>query len=428
MRLNGITCAILATTFTLSFSAQAQSETSDQERLQSMEERLSELEAELAVTRRNLREAEEAADDTDARIDAVEDSSGDGISFGGAVRFQYVLADYDEGQKNRGGDMQFDIFRLNFDGEINGAILSAEYRWFEYMDALRHAYFGYNFTDEWQGQVGVVIQPWGVMPYNSHSYFFSTNFYLGFEDNPGTGVKVTRRSGNWDLDFAFILNDELGGSTGDVRSRADSYNYNVTGIRLIGEDIYADPEFTASENNTLIARVAHKWDMDGDLFELGVSGQYGDIDDGTGSVGTKTALGVHAMYNVGRWEFHGQWTYYDYDLDILNEGIVVGAYAYYDTIPTRADIFTGNIAYNYPFEWGPIESLQFYNNTSLVGNKRTYSEPTIMNVLGMAVAAGGIYTYVDLVTAKNQPFVNGSIVGQSDRWNTRFNINFGYYF
>ncbi|RAJ95303.1 carbohydrate porin [Aliidiomarina maris] len=427
MTLNRLSIAILsATTLSVAGLTPVSAQQNDESRLQALEQRMAELEAELAIAQRNLRAAEEEAEQ--ASGEQSSEQSEDGIEFGGAVRFQYVLADYDEGQKNRGGDLQFDIFRLNFDGQMNNAILSAEYRWYEYMDALRHAYFGYNFTEKWQGQVGVVIQPWGVMPYNSHSYFFSSNFYVGFEDNPGSGVRFQRRGDEWDLDFAFILNDDLGGTSGDVRSRADSYNYNVTGIRLPGEDPFADPEFTASENNTLITRIARKWDLDGDLFELGVSAQYGDVDDGLGSVGSKTALGLHSVYHTGRWEFHAQWTHYDYDLDIENEGIIVGAYAYFDTIPTRSDIFTGNVAYNYPFEWGPIQSLQFYNNTSLITNKRGYDEDTVMNVIGMAVAAGGIYTYIDLVSAKNQPFANGSVVGESDRWNTRFNINFGYYF
>ena len=474
MRLNPLFVAVMfASTVMTTFPSFAdQANRTTEERLQLLEQRLAELTAELAVAREELKNARQQADqETMARrqpdetnngetgndeteiarvgvwgsasdahneiagasedqeqAGAQEEPDSDGIRFGGAVRFQYVLADYDEGQKNRGGDLQFDLFRLNFDGEMNGAILSAEYRWFEYMDALRHAYFGYNFTDEWQGQIGVVIQPWGVMPYNSHSYFFSSNFYVGFEDNPGSGLKFTRRGEQWDLDFAFILNDDLGGTTGGVRSRADSYAYNITGIRLPDEDIYAEPEFTASENNTFITRIARKWTLQNSQLEVGVSAQYGDVDDGLNSVGSKRALGLHSTLHTGRWELHGQWTHYDYDIDIENDGIIVGAYAYYDTIPTRADVLTGNIAYNYPFAWGPVEQLQFYNNTSVVTNKRAYQEDTIMNVLGMAVGAGGVYTYFDLVAAKNQPFLNGSMAGESDRWNTRFNINFGYYF
>lgn len=423
MRLTLIMSALIMGGLTAAAPAMAQDEENDQ-RLKRLEQRIQELEDEIAVTRQ---EAEDAGDDVE-RIEETESADEDGISFGGAVRFQYTLADYDDGQMNRGGDLEFDIFRLNLDGQMNDMILSAEYRWFEYMEALRHAYFGYNFTDEWQGQVGVVIQPFGILPYNSHNYFFNSTFYIGLEDNPGSGVKLLRRSDKWDLDFAFILNDELGGSTGSVRSRADSYNYNIVGIRLPGEGIYDDPTFTASENNTLMTRVARKWQFADSELELGVSGQVGDVDDGTGSVGDRRTWGIHSTYDTGPWEFHAQYANYDYDLDIENEGIMVGAYAYFDTIPTSADVITGNVAYNLPFEWGPIQSLQFYNNHSQIINKRGYDEDTWMNVLGMAVAAGGMYTYVDLVTAQNQPFIGGSLAGEETGTNTRFNINFGYYF
>ena len=57
-----------------------------------------------------------------------------------------------------------------------------------------------------------------------------------------------------------------------------------------------------------------------------------------------------------------------------------------------------------------------------------FNNDTIMNVLGVAISAGALYTYVDLVRAKNQPFVGGTMAGDSDDWQTRFNINFGYYF
>ncbi|MCC5854683.1 MAG: carbohydrate porin [Idiomarina sp.] len=364
------------------------------------------------------------------QVDSIASTpSEDGITLGGAVRFQYVLADYDSGQKSRGGDLGFDIFRLDFNGRMGDVILSAQYRWFEYMDAFRHAYFGYHFTEEWQGQAGIVIQPFGVMPYNSHSYFFNSTFYVGLEDNPGAGIRFLRRSEHWDLDFAFILNDELGGSTGFVRSLADRYNYDVVGIRLPGEGIYDDPLQLAGENNTFMTRVARKWHFDETrMLELGVSAQIGDFHDGEQSVGDRRNYGVHAVYNTGPWEFHAQYATYDYKLDIENIGVVLGAYAYFDTIPTSADIYTGNIAYNLPVSLGPISHLTFYNNYSLITNKRGLNDDTTMNVLGVAVTAGGMYTYIDLVTAKNQPFIGGTIGEDGGSTNTRFNINFGYYF
>lgn len=353
----------------------------------------------------------------------------DGITVGGAVRFQYVLANYDEGQKSRGGDLDFDIFRLELDGRKGDVILSAQYRWFNYMQALRHAYIGYDFTNQWQGQIGVVIQPFGVMPYNSHSYFFSSNFYLGLEDNNGSGIKFTKRSSNWDFDIAFILNDELGGVTGATRSSADRYAYDVVGIRLPGEGSYDDPALRAAENNTLMLRAARKWNFaNGQKLEFGISGHYGDFNDSQNSIGNRQNLAVHAVYNNGPWEVQGQYATYDYNMDVATEGVVIAAYAYYDTIPESADSFTANIAYNLPVSFGPITNLTFYNNYSLVTNKKGLHDDTIMNVTGVAISAGGMFTYVDLVNAKNQPFINGSIGQDGGSTEQRFNINFGFYF
>ena len=56
------------------------------------------------------------------------DASEQGIRFGGAVRVQYNVKDWDDDNKDRSGDFGFDTFRLNLDGEINNILLSAECR------------------------------------------------------------------------------------------------------------------------------------------------------------------------------------------------------------------------------------------------------------------------------------------------------------
>jgi len=152
------------------------------------------------------------------------------------------------------------------------------------------------------------------------------------------------------------------------------------------------------------------------------------MNDGVDNVGDRMAWAVHGLYNYDRWTFMGQVTQYDYDMDIAEQGIVVGAYAYYDTIPSKAMLYSANIAYSLPVKWGPVTNLTFYNDLSLMTEKRFYDEDTLMNVFGIAVSAGGLYTYFDLVTARNQPFVGGSMSGEATGTNTRFNINIGYYF
>lgn len=63
----------------------------------------------------------------------------------------------------------------------------------------------------------------------------------------------------------------------------------------------------------------------------------------------------------------------------------------------------------------------------MITNKSADLDDTWMNVLGVAVSAGGLYTYFDFVTAENQPFIGGTMGDNGDTEN-RFNINVGYYF
>ena len=55
-------------------------------------------------------------------------------------------------------------------------------------------------------------------------------------------------------------------------------------------------------------------------------------------------------------------------------------------------------------------------------------EDTVMNATGMAISSGGLFTYIEYMSAKNQPFIGGSMAGSETDWNHRLNINIGYYF
>lgn len=365
------------------------------------------------------------------------------IKIHGAVRFQYEYNNYDSDNENRMGDLDFDIFRLNFDGEMGDVILSAEYRWFNYQDVIKHAWFGYNFTDELQGQVGVVKIPFGNMPYNSHSYFFNSTFYVGLEDEHDNGLRFKYRSDDWDFDVAYLKSDEQGGIDGSTSDRTARYNYDTVGIRLPGQGAYDTPGLPVGESNSYALRGARKFDLgDKENVELGASVQGGNLYSGSAAegftnaqayenqnVGNRLAWALHGIYNNGPWNVQLQYSDYDYDLKLENRGVYMAAYAYYDAIPTEAKLYTANVAYTLPVDIGPITSFTFYNDHSLMTDKLGYQDDTWMNVLGVAVAAGGgFYTYVDYVKAKNQPFIGGNTATDGGEVNDRFNINFGYYF
>jgi len=133
-----------------------------------------------------------------------------------------------------------------------------------------------------------------------------------------------------------------------------------------------------------------------------------------------------------RWNVQLQYTDWEYDLDSptadrINLGYYTGTYG----TPLSAQAVTANVAYTLPVEWGPVSSLSFYNDYSLIFDKNAGFEDTYMNVTGMAVSAGGIYAYFDIINGENQPFVSetypAGMTSDTDS-NTIFNINVGYYF
>lgn len=370
----------------------------------------------------------ETADKEVASADTSSSQTQDtGITLGGAVRFQYSYEDYSDDNVRRVGDMDFDIFRLDLHGKVHGIILDAQWRWFQYMSSIQHAWVGYDFDDQQQVQVGLTRIPFGNQPYNSHNYFFSSNYYLGLEDTHALGAEYVYAGKQWNVQLAFFKNDSTGGVDGSG-NRTHTYSYNVLGVRAPGEGINAAPSHPAGAVDTTAVRVARTFTPASDVsVEVGASGMYGALDDASSRVGHYYAAALHANIDVGPWNFQTQWSRYDYATDSHATRLAVGAYAFYDSIAARADSYTLNASYHLPVSWGPIAGLDFYNDYSLVTNKSGMLPSTFMNVLGMGVSAGDLYTYFDFVTARNQPFIGGSMAGNGEV-DHRLNINFGFYF
>lgn len=402
-----------------------------------IKQQLAALKAQIAALEQRLAEQEIASKKTTTLLvqqqtEAVskqDTNDSDGIKLGGAIRTNYSHTSYSDGNKNRGGDFDFDIFRLNLNGSIGDVLLNAEIRFFDYMTAVKYAYVGYQLNEDWQVQAGITQVPFGNWPYNSHNYFFSTNYYLGLEDDHDLGLLFKRQlADNWQLDLGFFKNDELGGVDGYVSSRADRYSYDVVGYRLDEDGIYDDPAQPVGEYNTFAGRFAYQFEHSSDFTtELGLSALAGGLHNGNSRTGSYNAWALHLNSHYQRWNLQLQHGEYHYDIDDV-ERMAVGAYAFYDSIAAKAKTSTVNLAYSLPVEWGPVTGLQFYNNYGLVYDKSDNSRDTMMNVTGFSVAAGGLFTYFDLVHARNQPFVGGSAAGDSAETERRFNINIGYYF
>ncbi|WP_394193300.1 porin [Pseudoalteromonas atlantica] len=408
-----------------------------QAQLKLLQKQMQQLQQKLDAAEQKSTQQQQAIDQQIAKQQKVEEQlvaeakpakKSQGIKVGGAVRTNYSHTSYNEGSKDRGGDYDFDIFRLNFSGDVGDVMLNAEIRFFDYMTAVKYAYAAYDFADDWQVQAGITKVPFGNWPYNSHNYFFGTTYYIGLEDDHDMGVLFKRKiADNWQLDLGFFKNDEQGGVDGYVDNRSDRYSYDVVGFRTAGEGVYAEPASAIGEYNTFSGRYGYHFEHEGGTTELGFSALAGGLHDGVDRAGDYNAWAMHLNSTVGQWNFQLQHGEYNYDVDNANR-MAVGAYSFYDSIAAEATMTNANIAYSVPVEWGPVTGLQFYNDYGVIYDKSDNTEDTWMNVTGFSIAAGGLFTYVDYVFAKNQPFVGGSIAGDSSETERRFNINVGYYF
>ena len=205
--------------------------------LQPLQSQLTQLKQQVEKLESKLTE-KQAQQLTDEAAKPEQQSSG--IKVGGAIRANYGINSYDDDNEDRGGDFDFDIFRLNVSGEINDISVNGEVRFYDYMTVVKYAYLGYEFIDGWEGQAGITAIPFGNGPYNSHSYFFSTNYYVGLEDDFDLGVVAKcKLKDNWTLDLGFFKNDELGGVDGSASDKNHRYSYDIIGSRPADEGIYA---------------------------------------------------------------------------------------------------------------------------------------------------------------------------------------------
>lgn len=343
------------------------------------------------------------------------------LRFGGAARFQYSYEGYDDANKNRGGDIDFDTFRLNLDGRLDDLILSAEWRYYDYMQVIHHAWVGYDFTANLRAEAGITQVPFGNLPFNSHSFFFSSNYYLGLEDDYDAGIKLSWMAEPWDVQVAFFKNDERGGAG----SGLDRYSFDAVALNP------ANPGDSAiGETNTLAGRIAYSFGAGGNgpATQIGLSAMGGRLHDGSRHAGSYTAFASHLNGNYGRWNLQLQVTKYEYDLDSGADRLAMGAFGAAYGIPADAVSYTANLGYRLPVSWGPISALNLYSDNSLVTDKSDGTADTVMHILGLSVEAGPVLAYLDFVSAKNQPFVGGTMIGDSGDREQRINLNIGYYF
>lgn len=400
------------------------------EALEPLKARLEDMEKRLAETEKTQETMKTQVDDASLleKMQTVRDEMEEkGVKIGGALRFNYRYDDandYSTANRDKGGDMSFDIFRFDVNAELNDLILSAQYRWYSYMDVIHHAWIGYNITDAWQGQLGITQVPFGILPYASHNWWFGLPYYVGLEDDYDMGLKSIHDFGDVNLQWAFFKNGEWGNA-----GKLDRYSFDVV---QVGDQ-------ANEETNQGNLRLAYLFDHgDWGNTELGVSGEYGQLYNTlTGADGEHWAGALHLNGRYGRWNLMLEAIRYAYSPEnpagVNDKTIRMGAFGASFPVAAEADVYVAGLSYDLPINWGPISTLTFYNDYSLIDKKEDSFEDSQLNTLGCLISAGPVYTYIDLIMGKNAIWVGGvnDPMAQGDPnadWETMLNINFGYYF
>ncbi len=364
----------------------------------------------------------------------------DSIKIGGALRFNAATQNYESSNNEQDTYFKLDTWFLGVDGTIKGFDISLQYRFYPESKShfIHHGYIGRSIGEKWYGKLGVFQKPFGISGFASHSWWLQLPYYLGFEDTYSSGVGFTHSASKFKFDIAYfrqaapkgtITSDEADNSVGLGR-------YSFAIIPTVGWVDGDEVEASIRELNQFNARLCY---YPVPSVELGGSLQMGGI---YNSVLNKHNWGfswaAHADANLGNWNFKGEVVGYEYNataddgrkLDVVS----MGAYGAEYDIAARGMLYVAGVAHTFNVNKPWLKSVQPYVDYSVAVKSNSNFHSCHHLIPGLLLVSGSIFTYVDYAWGKNNPsFTNnygtGLGVGHDEaRWNSRLNINVGYYF
>lgn len=358
------------------------------------------------------------------------------FKIGGALRYNIFLKDFKGKMTENDFQMTFDTWRINVTGSYDNIDLVFEYRFYPTFNThfIKKGYLGYHFSKTSSIQLGVTQVPFGNLAYTSHSWWFQIPYYFGLEDNWDMGLKYIYKKNDWSVMLAYFEQPEPSGPANGKAS------YGIGGSGRYSYDIIPYGNQSNEERHTINARVAYtigQGNFKGTT--IGVSGMVGGLYNmKLHKTGTRTAFSIHLDGNYGRFNLKTEYVYYNYD-GYNDQGqktpfVYMGAYGSTYPVASQANTYVAGLSYGLPVDIGPISKLTFYNDYGYVNKTHKNYYDTQFNVLGFMVTAGDVYTYFDIASGKNHPWLTrnfGTGLGPGIKnapWNTRFNINIGFYF
>jgi len=359
------------------------------------------------------------------------------ITFGGAIRVNYVYGDYPStdgpSRGSDGGNFTLDTFRINADLAYKQIVGKAEYRWYNGYNFFHTGWLGYNFDDGSQVQAGLNRVPFGAGPYGvSQSWFFDQSYYVGLSDDMDLGVKYLTTLGETEIALGYYYSAQPNGN-----------GFTEHAARYDADLVENDSGVGYKERNQVNARIVQPIEFaDGITSDVGASFQVGQlINEGNadeGDDGTAYAGAIHAVNQLNNWKLALQLTYYNYDIDgsdLINRGF----YDFYAEIATEGWVPAVSLSYYYQTDdilWLDYV-IPYVEYSSIVKNGETATgvdfKDSELVTIGAAWAHNGWYIYSEYAYSNGNSFVGGEPftnfgANENATWQGRFNINFGYYF
>lgn len=409
-----------------------------------LEQKIKQLKDELEKTKHALAEAQATNQKKQAQLAEQQSSTqeeNDQIRFGplkvgGAMRVNYAIGDYPETDGasrsfDDGGNFALDTFRINLDYADGPYLGKLEYRWYNGYNFLHTGWLGYQFDEHRQVQLGVNRVPFGPGAYGvSQSWFFDQHYYLGLSDDMDIGAKYHHQAGNWQWDLAYYFADE--GTYQGASNDSARYSYDIVNESGNGYE----------ERNQFNIRSIYHIDSGKLATDLGLSLQYSELKSrGIQDDGDHYAISTHMVNKWHNFTLATQLTYYRYQVDSqqplgTNKLVQMGAYDFPNTV--AAEGWLPAISLSYHLQTDSIAWLDYvipYIEYSVLLKQEKAFNDSEFATLGAAWGKDNWFIYTDLSASNGNEFIGGDDpfgdrlgANATDEWQTRFNINFGYYF
>jgi hypothetical protein len=374
------------------------------------------------------------------RLNTIEEKVPLRLSLG--VETLYILADHDESSREKTGNFFADKIEIIASGEFDNGLYYSS-RW-DYQITQQgffpaYTYLGYDLSDKWTVQGGVLNQPLGAGvdgSYYDNSFLSDVPLWLGLANNPDMGVKTIFEDDSLELVFSFMKNTEALSSNPNARFRPDVVSQGSINPRgFSGDTFFANVE----PINTFGGGGAYTLQLGGDsTLQLGANGQAGDYyntktkSDG----GDHWAAAAFANYSSGRFGGTFQALTYEHNIkeDPINapgqtrDSIALSTGA---LIPANGTVYSSRLSYTMPADLGIYKSVQFYHDYDYLNsgsNDKFTALDTQFNIVGVRLTTGSFYTWISVLTSKNANFANGGPARNDNSWSTQFNIVNSLYF